>query len=196
MTYLTPAIILKKYDSGDYDRQYLLYTAVGGKLTAIAKGAKKIASKLNSHLDYFSVCELMLAPGISGIERLAGAGNTNCRRTKIMNGWQFYGYYFLEAVDKLTIAKVKDENIFSLADQFFTRLEAVDNSNILLILNKYLFELLKHQGYEPRLKANTQRQLFLDLNKLIEQVSEKKMNSFTVLHDSLDHEFTRPRIYE
>ena len=185
MTYLTPAIILKKYHSGDYDRQYLLYTAVGGKVTAIAKGAKKITSKLNPHLDYFSVCELMLAPGASGIERLAGAGSIVCRRAKINDGKQFYGYYFLEAVDKLTIAKVKDEYIFSLSDHFFSQLEAVDNFNILLILNKCLFELLKHLGYEPRLKAKTQRQLFLDLNMLIEQVSEKKMNSFQCVAEIL-----------
>ncbi len=178
MTYLTPAIILKKYDSGDYDRQYLLYTASGGKVTAIAKGAKKITSKLNPHLDYFSVCELMLAPGVSGIERLAGAGSMICRRAKISDGKQFYGYYFLEAVDKLTIAKVKDEYIFALADQFLASLGEEENDKFLLILNKYLFELLKHLGYGPHLKAKTQRQLFLDLNKLIEQVSEKKMNSF------------------
>jgi len=179
MTYLTPAIILRKYDAGDYDRQYLLYTASGGKVTAIAKGAKKIISKLNPHLDYFSVCQLMLAPGASGIERLAGAGSLVCRRTKINNGKQFYGYYFLEAVDKLTIAKVKDEYIFNLADQFLARLDEEIDDRFLLILNKYLFELLKHLGYEPHLAAKTQRQLFLDLNKLIEQVSEKKMNSFT-----------------
>jgi DNA repair protein RecO (recombination protein O) len=178
VTYLTPAIILKKYDAGDYDRQYLLYTASGGKVTAIAKGAKKITSKLNPHLDYFSVCELMLAPGASGIERLAGAGSVSCRRTKISRGKQFYGYYFLEAVDKLIIAKAKDEYVFALADQFLATLGETKDDNILLILNKYLFELLKHLGYEPHLKAKTQRQLFSDLNKLIEQVSEKKMNSF------------------
>lgn len=181
MTYLTKAIILKKYDSGDFDRQYLLYTAVGGKLTAVAKGAKKITSKLNPHLEYFSICELMLAPGVSGIERLAGAGSLVCRQTRIGAGRQFFGYYFLEAVDKLTIAKAKDEAVFMLADNFLTDLEAVDNSNILLILNKYLFELLKHLGYEPQLCAKTQRQLLADLNRLIEQVSEKKMNCFASL---------------
>jgi len=139
VTYLTKAIILKKYDSGDYDRQYLLYTAAGGKITAIAKGAKKITSKLNPQLDYFSVCELMLAPGASGIEHLAGAGSLSCRKSGLADGRHFYGYYFLEAVDKLTIAKASDEVIFTLADNFLADLEAVDNSNILLILNKYLF---------------------------------------------------------
>jgi len=178
VTYLTPAIILKKCDTGDYDRQYLLYTAGSGKVTAIAKGAKKITSKLNPHLDYFSVCELMLAPGASGIERLAGAGSRACRRAGIIAGKQFYGYYFLEAVDKLTIAKVKDEYLFALADQFLLNLGEYKSDKFLLILNKYLFELLKHLGYEPQLRAKTQRELFRDLNKLIERVSERKMNSF------------------
>ena len=122
MTYLTSAIILKKYDCGDYDRQFLLYTRESGKVTVIAKGAKKITSKLNPHLDYFSVCQLMLAQGATGIDRLAGVGEAVCNRAKICAGKQFYGYYFLEAVDKLTLAKAKDEAVFGLADNFLSEL--------------------------------------------------------------------------
>ena len=71
-TFLTAGVVLKKEDYKDYDRKLTIYTLGHGKITVLAKGAKKITSKLNSHLEFFSVTKLMVANS-STVKRLAGA---------------------------------------------------------------------------------------------------------------------------
>src|SRR3989344_4626914 len=71
-TFLTAGVILKKDDYKDYDRKFTIYTLGQGKILALAKGAKKITSKLNSHLEFFSVAKIMVANSLA-VKRLAGA---------------------------------------------------------------------------------------------------------------------------
>jgi len=178
MTYLTQGIILRRSHYGEYDRQYAIYTADKGKVIAVAKGTKKICSKLNAHLDFFSVAELMLAPGSSGVERIAGAKFRDVYRGITHDlARAAAGYYFLEAADRLTIARAPDPIIFDLIRDFFGAISFQKDQTV-LVLNKYIFELLKHLGYQPRITANSQKQLLADLNRLIESVCEKKMRCY------------------
>jgi len=49
--YLTDAVVLNKIPNGDLDTRYVLFTRRFGKLTAKAKSARKITSKLAPHLE-------------------------------------------------------------------------------------------------------------------------------------------------
>lgn len=61
-SYKTAGIILRRIDYGEADRIYTILTP-GGKVSAIAKGVRRIRAKLASHLDVFNEIELMLASG-------------------------------------------------------------------------------------------------------------------------------------
>ncbi|MFA5029649.1 MAG: DNA repair protein RecO [Patescibacteria group bacterium] len=174
MTYLTQAIVLKKCALGDYDCQYTLYTRLFGKVTAIAKGAKKITSKLNSHLEPFLICDLMLAEGQLS-KRLAAAGIAkNYSAIKADLDKIVIANYFLAAIDSLIIHEAADGFLFEIIEKFlFSLSEEKEKTKNLLSLNKYLFELLRHLGYRPKIQAQTQKQLFFELKRLIEVVSEK-----------------------
>ncbi len=51
--YRTQGIILKKEDRGEADRLFTIYTKDFGKLELLAKGERKIKSKLRGGLELF-----------------------------------------------------------------------------------------------------------------------------------------------
>ncbi len=55
--YNTQAIVLDKQIINEADAQVVLYTELLGKIELIAKGAKKITAKLNSHLEILNLIE-------------------------------------------------------------------------------------------------------------------------------------------
>jgi len=74
MTRLVKGIILRKQDYRESDRLFVIYTDELGKIEAVAKGVRKIKSKMAGHLELFSIVNLMVAPGknyyqIAGAER-------------------------------------------------------------------------------------------------------------------------------
>lgn len=181
-TLLTQGIILKKSHYNDYDRQYVIYTRDQGKILAVAKGAKRITSKLNSHLDYFLISTLMLAKG-SVFFRLAGAQLTK-KHQGITNNLerQIISLYFLEMIDQLVKYNFTDQIVFDLISDFFSRLSSSQGQREnLLILNKFLFDLLSHLGYCPIIRSKNQKELINELNTLVLEISEKEIKSFNLL---------------
>lgn len=57
------AIVLRHSDYGEADRLLTLYTREHGKVRAVAKGARKIASRKAGHLEPFTHVKLQLAKG-------------------------------------------------------------------------------------------------------------------------------------
>lgn len=186
MTVLTDAYVLRKSQRGDFDRQYVLFTKDLGKINVLAKGAMKISSKLASHLDFFYLTEVMVAPG-QAIYRLAGAkiktvhlkGNSNLLKQNI-------ACFFLETTDILMVEKNPDAVVFDILNDFFSALsDAINNRELHLILNQSLYRLLSHLGYQPKLGAKNQSQLTNDLHRLIMEAGEKEVKSFGSLQREL-----------
>jgi DNA repair protein RecO (recombination protein O) len=178
VTSITKGIIIRKAHSGDYDRQYVIYTYDFGKISAIAKGAKRTTSKLASHLEIFSSVDLMLAKG-SGPYRIAGARDaTNYKTIRRNISKVAAAYTFLEALDNLVVYDFYDKVIFELIEGFFNEIDKAINLNgLTVILNKYLFRLLSHLGYQPQIKSQNQRQLARELCKSVITSSEKELRS-------------------
>src|SRR5512138_639066 len=57
------AIVLRHSDYGEADRMLTLYTREHGKVRAVAKGARKIASRKAGHIEPFTHVRLQLAKG-------------------------------------------------------------------------------------------------------------------------------------
>ena len=72
MTHQTLGIILRKVDYGESGQLFYLYTQHLGKVEAVARGSKKIKSKLNGHLQFFATINLTIAKG-KRFDQLAGA---------------------------------------------------------------------------------------------------------------------------
>ena len=61
--YRAEAVVLKAADFGEADRVLTLYTAHHGKISAIAKGARRPGSRLGGHVDLLTHANLLLARG-------------------------------------------------------------------------------------------------------------------------------------
>jgi len=59
----TEAIVLKRHDFGEADRILTLLTPDRGKLSAIAKGVRRIASRKSGHVELFTRTAVLLAEG-------------------------------------------------------------------------------------------------------------------------------------
>ncbi|MFH0951971.1 MAG: DNA repair protein RecO [Patescibacteria group bacterium] len=57
------AIVLRRHDSGEYDRRYVLFTERYGKIIAIGRGTHKITSKLAGSLEPGQLIDIQLAAG-------------------------------------------------------------------------------------------------------------------------------------
>jgi len=152
MYYRTLGIILRRRDYRESDGLFSIYTRDRGKIEAIAKGVKKIKSKLGPHLDYFAVIDLMLARGKS-FYQLAGATviknfsgiKTELRKISLAS-------YCLEIVDILQKEGQKDEAIWRLLKEL---LEILDRSSSdkdeIFLVRIFSLKLLSHLGYAPEL---------------------------------------------
>jgi len=186
MTYLTQAIVLRRDHLSDNDRRYVIYTSDFGKINAVVKGAKKTISKLNPHLDYFSVSNLMLAKGVS-FERVASARLIHKFPTLQSNFYKSSSaFYFCEAVDALIKYSLSDEVVFGIITDFYSQLEkSQSKKEVLFALNKSSFNLLRRLGYQPIITAKNQNQLFSHFNDQIQEISEKEIKSFSFLSQIL-----------
>jgi len=185
-TFLTAGVILKKDDYKDYDRKFTIYTLGQGKILALAKGAKKITSKLNSHLEFFSVAKIMVANSLA-VKRLAGAQLIK-KYTSISSdiSKNIIALYFLEVINLLVKYDFKDDEVYEIIIRFFSALNKSKNKqDALLSLNRYLFDLLNHLGYRPIIRAVNQKNLLFDLNSLVVEMAEKEIKSFDFLAKNL-----------
>lgn len=157
-TYLTSGIVLKRRDWREYDRLVTIFTEEYGKIDAVARGVRKIVSKLAGHLEPMSYSSFMLARGRM-FDVLATSIKLSSFRIPQTDVLAFaLSSYFFEAVDRLTRANQADRELFRLLVEFLHILEAtVEEGNRatdfqrVLVMEYFMFQLLKQLGYAPML---------------------------------------------
>jgi DNA repair protein RecO (recombination protein O) len=155
-TYTTEGIILKRKDYQENDRLFTVYSKDYGKIDLLAKGTKKISSKLNSYLEPFYLVKLMIAKG-KGFDKLA-----NCNLIKPypnLHG-DLYGFYLLsyltEITDGLIVGQTEKQDKYNLLLEILDILEKEikrqKHDKLLLLLNIYNLKLLNLLGYQPEIQ--------------------------------------------
>ena len=154
MTRLLKGIILRKLDCRENDRLFVIYTDELGKIEAVAKGVRKIKSKMAGHLELFSIVNLMVAPGknyyqIAGAERAKNFLNIKSDLVKTV-----LASFCLEVVDIFTKPEHADLKIYELLHGM---LEIFDDGKIknflkLYALSKFfVLKLMAPLGWTPEL---------------------------------------------
>ena len=149
-TYRAEAITLKSRAFGERDRLLVLYTAQNGKMSALAKGARRTTSKLAAHVDLFSHGRLFLAHGRTF--DLVTQGETIERfpllRTDL--GRLSLAFYAGELLDRFTEEHLANPGLFSSVIAVMRRLAdpAIDP---LIAVRVFELELLGLSGYRPQL---------------------------------------------
>jgi len=144
------AVVLRHSDYGEADRLLTLYTRQLGKTRAIAKGARKIASRKAGHIEPFTHVRLQLAKGRDTL--IVTQADTvdaylSLRDDLILTS---QASYVLELLDRFTYEdETENSAIFRLLTDTLTRLAS--NFDPWLVIRYYEIRLLDHLGFRPQL---------------------------------------------
>lgn len=146
----TQAIVLRRYDYGEADRILTLLTPDRGKLRAIAKGARKLTSRLSGHLELYSRVALLIAQGsdlhvISQAEQQEAflALHSDLLRSA-------YAHYIAELTDRFSEDEESHSPFFSLLNAALGWLCAPE-ADLALAVRYFELRLLRLSGFEPSL---------------------------------------------
>jgi DNA repair protein RecO (recombination protein O) len=126
-TYRTEAIVLKRTDFGEADRLLTLFSKDLGKISAIAKGARKPQSRKTGHVE-------MIDPHAPLREDLIRVSHAS---------------YAVELLNRFTVEEDPHPQIYDLLDDTLSRYSETDELN--LVTRYYELRLLSLTGFQPRL---------------------------------------------
>jgi DNA repair protein RecO (recombination protein O) len=150
----TDGVVIHRVDFGESDLIVTLYTADLGKVTGIAKGAKRSKRRFVNNLQIFSYIRIVFSEGRGGLIRLDEADMIQpLFRISEDISKVLYGSYFLEMVKEMTGEKESNPQLFELLVTFLTLL----NDSPPREEYPRVFELrfLDLMGYRPRLMECT-----------------------------------------
>lgn len=157
------AVVLRHSDYGEADRLLTLYTRELGKTRALAKGARKIASRKAGHIEPFTHVKLQLAKGRDML--IVTQADTveayqPLRDDLILTS---HASYVIELLDRFTYQdETENSVIFRLLTETLARLAS--KADPWLIIRYYEMRLLDHLGFRPQLFecANCRREILAE----------------------------------
>ncbi len=147
--FTTDAIVVKRTDIGQADRMLTLYTPHLGKIRAVAKGARKITSKLGGHVELFTLSRLMIARG-RNLDYVTQA-QTLRSFIEIRDNLDLLGYacYLAELVDQFAEDHIENQALYALLLDTLQNLAQARDPD--LLLRHFELRLLSFTGYRPEL---------------------------------------------
>lgn len=144
----TEAIVLKSADLNEVDRLLTIYTKEFGKIQVLAKGIKKLGSKLRYHLEPLSYSHLILIEGKNfKIVKDAVLINQFLSTRKDLEKIKVI-YKIIDLIDELIVGEEKDENIWNL---ILKTLEGLNAGYLMsCITMDFQDDLLRLLGYDPK----------------------------------------------
>jgi DNA repair protein RecO (recombination protein O) len=144
------AVVLRHSDLGEADRLLTLYTRQLGKARAVAKGARKIASRKAGHIEPFTHVRLQLAKG-RDMYIVTQADTVDAylplRDDLVLTS---QAAYVMELLDRFTYEDETDNSaIFRLLTDTLSRLAS--RLDPWLVIRYYEIRLLDHLGFRPQL---------------------------------------------
>jgi len=152
---VTSAIILSRTDYGEADRILTLLTPDFGKLSLLAKGVRRVKSKLAGGIELFSVSEITFIKGRGEVGTLVSTRLVRHYGTIITSlDRTMTGYELIKQLTKVTEDQ-PEEAYFRLLVQVF---EALNDQTVGLALIRLWFhaELLRLNGHTPNLQTDGQ----------------------------------------
>ncbi len=145
----TPAVVLRCLDYGESDRIVTFYTLEFGKLSGIAKGAKKSQKRFANALEPFSSSHILFSK--RGRDSLAflencdminhyGAIREDLEKTLLAS-------YLVDVTEQFTVEGKRQENLFHLLTDFLALI--AEGKPTEGLIRFFEMRLLKLAGYEP-----------------------------------------------
>jgi DNA repair protein RecO (recombination protein O) len=148
-SYRAQAIVLSHIEYGEADRILKLFTLEKGKISAIAKGVRKIRSRKAGHLQPFTRVDLFLAKGrnldiITQAETIDPYSGLRGDLERVA-----YAAYVMELLDRFTYEEGQNIGLFRLLADTLSRLEKQSNAET--VVHYFEVRLLDLLGFRPQL---------------------------------------------
>ena len=177
-SYSTEGIVLARRNYSEADRILSVYTKSHGRVSLLAKGVRKPASKKRGHLEIFSHIKFSASKG-KGLDLITEAEliNSYSKIRKDLNKVSV-AYFFVEAVGRITREGEKNEEVFELLLDRIRNLE--DSPNLRKLREGFIQDLLVTLGFWPKGKVldNPDQKLeeILERNLLTIRVGRKLLS--------------------
>ncbi len=154
-TYQVRGILLRHADTRDVDRLINLYSSEQGKIVVIARGLRKISSKLAGSLEPLSEAQVSIAQG-ARIDTVIGVEPLQMfRRLRTDPERLAVAQYCAALVDTLTRERQRDHRVYELLLTILQTLDASRELTIrqLLTIRWYcIWRLMEYLGHQPELR--------------------------------------------
>ncbi|MDA0988736.1 MAG: DNA repair protein RecO [Chloroflexi bacterium] len=146
--YKTEAIVLKHFAIGEADYLLTMYTPNGGKLRAVAKGARRVKSKLGGHLEPLMRTSVLMT---------RGQNLDNINQAEVMEGFRVVredldrlsrALYISELVDAITPDEQPNYPIYRL---LFEAMRSLNENAAPSLMPYFQLRLLDYSGFMPEL---------------------------------------------
>lgn len=146
--YNSRAVVLRNFKYKDSDKIFTLFTKEYGKISALARGVRKISSRRGGNLDTLNLISVKIHEDRSGIKNIEEVKTIESFKNikKDLNK-SLKAYYIAELVHKSTEEGEKLEGIFDLLVRFLKVLEKNGYSGDLFV-TYFEINLMKLLGYE------------------------------------------------
>lgn len=151
---VTTAIVLTRTDFGEADRILTLLTPEHGKLRLMARGVRRVKSKLAGGIELFSVSEITFIKGRGELGTLVSSRLKKYYGTIVQDvDRTMAAYELIKALNKATEDEAGAEYFELLKDAF----EALDDAAVPLGVIQFWFmaQLLREAGHTPNLHTDT-----------------------------------------
>lgn len=149
--YKIEGIIIRRFNSNEFDKLLVVYTRERGKILVKAKSLRKKEAKMKENLELFNHVDLLLAKG-KNIDTITSVViNNSFFNLKLHLPSLAAAFYICELLDKLIIGPERDERIWQLVFKAFDFLEEKERNarTIEKLLNRFEYNLLFLLGHQP-----------------------------------------------
>ncbi len=150
----TTAIVLKRIDYGEADRIVTVLTPDAGKLSLMAKGARRVKSKLAGGIELLSTSEINYIAGKGSLDTLVSSRLIRHYGLIVQNiDRTMLAYELIKLLDKVTEDQPETAYYELLEQTFFV----LDDQNVSVDFIRVWFsaQLLRLAGHTPNLQTET-----------------------------------------
>lgn len=153
--YRVHAIVLRRMDLGETDRVLRLLTREAGRLSAIAKGARRPTSRFAGSTEPFTASRMLLATGKTF--QIVSQCEVECAFPSLRQDLERIARaaYVCELVERLTDEQEPLPALFDLTKETLQALEAVQ-VDLDTAMHVFELKLLAERGYQPQVSCCVQ----------------------------------------
>lgn len=145
--YKSEAIIVKRIDLGEADKILTIVTPHFGKLRVVAKGVRKVTSRLAGHVELFTRSQMLLAKA-RNLDIITQSETVDAYRPLHDDLSRLaHAYYAAELLDALTLDALENYPVYKLLAQTLELLS--DDPDPDRVLRWFEMQLLGYMGYAP-----------------------------------------------